>query len=414
MGGKIRVLALWKKMIGALFETGHPWMTFKDPCNVRSPQDHVGAIHSSNLCTEITLNTSREEVAVCNLASINIPSHLREDGSINHGKLESTIRVVMRMLDNVIDINYYPAEAAKLANTRHRPVGLGVMGMQDALYLRRTPFDSSEAVDFHDEIMEAIAFYAYSASSDLAEERGRYSTFEGSKWDRGLLPLDTLTLLEQERGSALQVDRKSRLDWDGLRKKIQSQGMRNSNCLAIAPTATISNIMGCTPCVEPSYKHIHTKSNLSGEFVRTNDYLVKELMELGIWDQEMLSDLKYFDGSIQAIERVPDEVKRRYKTAFEIEPTWLLQCAAVRQKWIDQSQSVNLFLAENDARRASFMYREAWERGLKTTYYLRTINKSSIDSGNRDRKKTERELEPSLSVCSVEAMRSGSVCESCQ
>ncbi len=413
-GGKIRVLALWKKMIGSIFETGHPWITFKDPCNIRSPQDHVGVIHSSNLCTEITLNTSREEVAVCNLASINIPSHLHADGSIDHAKLKSTIQVVMRMLDNVIDINYYPEEAAKLANSRHRPVGLGVMGMQDALYMRRVPFDSFEAVEFNDEIIEAIAFYAYSASSDLAQERGRYSTFVGSKWDHGLLPLDTLILLEQERGGVLQVDRKSRLDWNGLREKIQSQGMRNSNCLAIAPTATISNIMGCTPCVEPSYKHIHTKSNLSGEFVRTNDYLVKELMELGIWDQEMLSDLKYFDGSIQAIDRVPNEVKLRYKTAFEIEPTWLLQCAAVRQKWIDQSQSVNLFLAENDARKASFMYREAWERGLKTTYYLRTINKSSIDSGNRDRKKVEIDLQPSLSACSLEAMRNGTICESCQ
>jgi len=413
-GEKIRILALWKKIIGAIFETGHPWITFKDPCNIRSPQDHVGVIHSSNLCTEITLNTSREEVAVCNLASINIPSHLREDGSIDYVKLESTIQIVMRMLDNVIDINYYPAEAAKLANIRHRPVGLGMMGMQDALYIRRTPFDSSEAVEFNDEIVEAIAFYAYSASSDLAEERGRYSSFEGSKWDRGQLPLDTLALLEEERGVALLVDRKSRLDWNGLRQKIRHQGMRNSNCLAIAPTATISNIMGCTPCIEPSYKHIHTKSNLSGEFVRTNDYLVKELMGLGIWDMEMLSDLKYFDGSIQAIERVPDEVKRLYKTAFEIEPTWLLQSAAVRQKWIDQSQSVNLFLAENDARKASFIYREAWERGLKTTYYLRTINKSSIDSGNRDRKKIESEFGTSLSVCSVEAKRNGTVCESCQ
>lgn len=405
-GGKIRVLALWKKMIEAIFETGHPWITFKDPCNIRSPQDHAGVIYSSNLCTEITLNTSREEVAVCNLASIDIPNHLCEDGSIDHFKLQATIKVVMRMLDNVIDINYYPTEAAKVSNVRHRPVGLGMMGMQDALYMRRTPFGSREAVEFHDEIVEAIAFYAYSASSDLAKERGQYSSFEGSKWDRGQLPLDTLALLEQERGIPLLVDRTSRLDWEGLRKKILNQGMRNSNSLAIAPTATISNIMGCTPCVEPNYKHIHTKSNLSGEFVRTNDYLVRELMELGLWDKEMLSDLKYFDGSIQEIERIPDDVKQLYKTAFEIEPTWLLQCAAVRQKWIDQSQSVNLFLAENDARKASFMYREAWERGLKTTYYLRTINKSSIDSNHRDRKKVE--------ACSIDAMRNGTICESCQ
>ena len=412
---KIRVLALWKKMIEALFETGHPWITFKDPSNIRSPQDHVGVIHNSNLCTEITLNTSMEEVAVCNLASINIPNHLREDGSIDHVKLEATIRVVMRMLDNVIDINYYPAEAAKLSNTRHRPVGLGVMGMQDALYIKRIPFDTTEAVDFNDEIMEAVAFYAYSASSDLAAERGRYPTFQGSKWDRGMLPLDTLNLLEQERGTPVLVDRKSRLDWESLRGKIRHQGIRNSNCLAIAPTATISNIMGCTPCIEPSYKHIHTKSNLSGEFVRTNDYLVKELMELGIWDEEMLSDLKYFDGSIQGIERVPAAIRRLYKTAFEIEPTWLLQCAAARQKWIDQSQSVNLFLAENDARKASFMYREAWERGLKTTYYLRTVNKSAIDSGNRERKKADVEVTPTAAAaCSIEAMRNGTICESCQ
>jgi ribonucleoside-diphosphate reductase alpha chain len=413
-GNKIRVLALWKKMIGAIFETGHPWITFKDPSNIRSPQDHAGVIHSSNLCTEIVLNTSKEEIAVCNLASINILSHLHEDGSIDHEKLKSTIKVVMRMLDNVIDINYYPSEAAKLSNMRHRPVGLGMMGMQDALYIRRMPFDSMEAIDFNDEIVEAIAFYAYSASADLAAERGQYSSFKGSKWDRGLLPLDTLALLEQERKIPVKVDRRSRLDWDSLRQKIHDQGMRNSNCLAIAPTATISNIMGCMPCIEPSYKHIHTKSNLSGEFVRTNNYLVKELMDLNLWDEEMLSDLKYFDGSIQPIERVPDELKQLYKTAFEIEPTWLIQCAAVRQKWLDQAQSVNLFLAENDARKASFMYREAWERGLKTTYYLRTINKSSMDSGNRDRKKNEAESVAGMSACSIDAMRNGTVCESCE
>ena len=352
-------------------------------------------------------------MAVCNLASINIPNHIREDGTIDHAKLEATVRIVMRMLDNVIDINYYPAEAARLANTRHRPVGLGVMGMQDALYAKRIAFDSPEAVDFNDEMMEAVCFYAYRASADLAAERGRYPTFAGSKWDRGLLPLDTLDLLEKERGTQLMVDRKRRLDWDGLREKIRHQGMRNSNCIAIAPTATISNIMGCTPCIEPSYKHIHTKSNLSGEFVRTNDFLVKELMQLGMWDEEMLSDLKYFDGSIQGIDRIPADLKRLYKTAFEIEPTWLLQCAAVRQKWIDQSQSVNLFLAENDARKASFMYREAWDRGLKTTYYLRTVNKSAIDSSNRERKKAVADP-AAAQACSIEAMRTGGVCEACQ
>jgi ribonucleoside-diphosphate reductase alpha chain len=416
-GRKVRVLALWKKMIEMIFETGHPWMTWKDPANVRSPQDHAGVIHNSNLCTEIELNTSSDEVAVCNLASINLIEHLKDDGSVDHEKIKETVTVVMRMLDNVIDINYYPVEAAANSNYRHRPVGLGVMGLQDVLYKKRIPFDSLEAVDLNDEIMEAIAFHAYSASSDLAAERGAYSSFKGSKWDRGLMPLDTLDLLERERGTQILVDRKSRLDWNGLREKIQRQGMRNSNSLAIAPTATISNIMGSTPCIEPTYKHIHTKSNLSGDFVRTNDFLVKELMALDLWDEEMLADMKYFDGSIQPIERIPDNIKRVFKTAFEIEPTWILQCAAVRQKWIDQAQSTNLFLAENDARAASFMYREAWERGLKTTYYLRTFNKSGIDSANRERKKTVEKIEPTAeekAACSLEAMRNGGTCESCQ
>ncbi len=416
-GRKVRVLALWKKMIEMIFETGHPWMTWKDPANVRSPQDHAGVIHNSNLCTEIELNTSSDEVAVCNLASINLIEHLRDDGSVDHEKIKETVTVVMRMLDNVIDINYYPVEAAANSNYRHRPVGLGVMGLQDVLYKKRIPFDSLEAVDLNDEIMEAIAYHAYSASSDLAVERGAYSSFKGSKWDRGLMPLDTLELLERERGTQILVDRKSRLDWDGLRQKIQRQGMRNSNSLAIAPTATISNIMGSTPCIEPTYKHIHTKSNLSGDFVRTNDFLIKELMALELWDEEMLADMKYFDGSIQPIERIPDDIKRVFKTAFEIEPTWILQCAAVRQKWIDQSQSTNLFLAENDARAASFMYREAWERGLKTTYYLRTFNKSGIDSANRERKKAVEKVELSAeekAACSIEAMRNGGTCESCQ
>jgi ribonucleoside-diphosphate reductase alpha chain len=427
-GRKVRVLALWKRMLEMLFETGHPWMTFKDPCNVRSPQDHAGVIHNSNLCTEITLNTSSDEVAVCNLASINLSAHLRENGSLDLEKLRGTVSVVMRMLDNVIDINFYPVDAAAVSNQRHRPVGLGVMGMQDALYEKRIAFDSPAAVAFNDEALEAIAYFAFEASSELAVERGRYETYAGSKWDRGLLPLDTLDLLERERGVPLLVDRHSRLDWETLRAKINRQGMRNSNCLAIAPTATISNIVGCTPCVEPAYKHIHTKSNLSGEFIRTNDHLLRDLQMLGLWDDEMLADLKYFDGSVQGIDRVPAELKALYKTAFEIAPTWILQCAAVRQKWIDQSQSTNLWLAEPDARTASFMYREAWERGLKTTYYLRTLNKSTIDNANRDRRAPEaavpakRELaEPKLEyseaekmVCSIEAMRNGGTCEACQ
>ena len=411
---KIRVLQLWKRMLETLFETGHPWLTFKDPCNVRSPQDHVGVIHNSNLCTEITLNTSTDEVAVCNLASVNIAEHLTADRALDHVKLRNTVEMLMRMLDNVIDLNFYPVPAAEVSNMRHRPVGLGVMGMQDALYLKRIPFDTLEAVDFNDEAMEAIAFYAYNASANLAAERGSYQTFKGSKWDRGLLPLDTLELLEQERGVPVLTDRKQRLAWDELRTVIKKHGMRNSNCLAIAPTATISNILGCTPCIEPSYKHIHTKSNLSGEFVRTNDILIRDLQTMGLWDDEMLAELKYFDGSVQLIDRVPDELKRLYKTAFEIEPTWILQCAAVRQKWIDQAQSTNLWLAEPDARAASFMYREAWERGLKTTYYLRTLNKSTLDSASRD-KRPAKEVDPEkAAACSLEAMRSGGTCESCQ
>jgi len=415
---KVRVLALWKRMLEMLFETGHPWITFKDPCNLRSPQDHAGVIHNSNLCTEITLNTSDDEVAVCNLASINLAAHLREDGELDHDKLRATIKVVMRMLDNVIDINFYPVEAAARANQRHRPVGLGVMGMQDALYDKRIAFDSPAAVAFNDEALEAIAYHAYGASSDLAAERGRYESYAGSKWDRGLLPLDTLEHLEKERGLPVLVDRTARLDWEALRAKIAAQGMRNSNCLAIAPTATIANILGCTPCIEPTYKHIHTKSNMSGEFIRTNDHLLRDLQARGLWDEEMLADLKYFDGSVQGIERVPAEFKTLYKTAFEIAPTWILQCAAVRQKWIDQGQSTNLWLAESDARTASFMYREAWERGLKTTYYLRTLNKSAIDSSNRDRRpaaepKREYTAEEKT-ACSIEAMRNGGVCDACQ
>ncbi len=418
-GRKVRVLALWKRMLEMLFETGHPWMTWKDPANVRNPQDHAGVIHNSNLCTEIELNTSSDEVAVCNLASVNIAAHLRPDGSLDHDRLRETITVLMRMLDNVIDLNFYPVEAAESSNLKHRPVGLGVMGLQDALYDKGIAFDTAEAVDFNDEALEAIAYHAFTASSELAAERGAYPSYAGSKWSRGLLPLDTLNLLEVERGLPILVDRKSRLDWDSLRERIARQGMRNSNCLAIAPTATISNILGCTPCIEPTYKHIHTKSNISGEFIRTNDHLLRDLQKRGLWDEEMLADLKYFDGSVQGIERIPAELKRLYKTAFEIQPTWILQCAAVRQKWIDQAQSTNLWLAESDARTASFMYREAWERGLKTTYYLRTLNKSAIDNAHRDRKAAEpaakREFtDEEKASCSIEAMRNGGTCEACQ
>jgi ribonucleoside-diphosphate reductase alpha chain len=300
---------------------------------------------------------------------------------------------------------------------RHRPVGLGVMGLQDALYIKRVPFDSPEAVDFNDEAIEAIAYYAYQASAHLASERGAYQTYKGSKWDRGMLPLDTLELLEKERGVPILTDRKQRMPWNDLRDLIARKGMRNSNCMAIAPTATISNIMGCTPCIEPSYKHIHTKSNLSGEFVRTNDLLQRDLQSRGLWDDDMLGSLKYFDGSVQMIDRVPEDLKKLYKTAFEIEPTWILQCAAVRQKWIDQAQSTNLWLGEPDARAASFMYREAWERGLKTTYYLRTLNKSTLDVASRERRPVKENTDAdraAAAACSIEAMRTGGTCEACQ
>ena len=413
-GRKVRLLALWKKMLETLFETGHPWITWKDPANVRNPQDHAGVIHNSNLCTEIELNTSEDEIAVCNLASINLDAHLRDDCSVDHDKLRKTVSLVMRMLDNVIDVNFYPIEAAALSNQQHRPVGLGVMGLQDVLYRRRTPFDSEDAVVFNDEVVEAVSFYAYDASSDLAAERGRYPSFPGSKWDRGLLPIDTLEILEKERGVPILVSRAQRMPWDEIRKKVARQGLRNSNALAIAPTATISNILGCTPCVEPTYKHIHTKSNLSGEFVRTNDHLLRELQQHGLWDDGMLADLKYFDGSIQPIERIPADLKRLYKTAFEVEPTWILRAAAERQKWIDQAQSTNLWLADADARIASFVYREAWERGLKTTYYLRTLNRSAIDSVHREPRSSQVSAHGQELSCSLEAAHRGTPCESCQ
>lgn len=378
-GEKVPAKEMWRKMLTMLFETGHPWICFKDPCNIRSPQDHAGVVHSSNLCTEITLNTTPQETAVCNLGSINLAVHLNEDGSINEPLLKETVRTAVRMLDNVIDINYYPTECAKNSNKKHRPIGLGVMGLQDALHIKGLAFDCDEALRFNDEVMETVAFHAYMASSRLARERGTYASFKGSKWDRGLLPLDTLQLLEDERGTPVEVDRGSRLDWSVLRQSIKDYGMRNSNVLAIAPTATISNIMGCSPCIEPDYKHLFVKSNLSGEFTMINEYLVTELKKEKLWDEQMRTDLKYFDGELIAIDRIPQGLKDRFKTAFEIDPSWLIQAAARRQKWIDQSQSVNLFLAAPDAKKLSNMYRLAWKVGLKTTYYLRTQSASSIE-----------------------------------
>ena len=443
---KIEALELWKKMLSMLFETGHPWITFKDACNIRSPQDHVGVIHSSNLCTEITLNTSNDETAVCNLGSIILENHLLPDGALDHPKLRETIQTAVRALDNVIDINFYPTKAAEVSNRRHRPIGLGVMGLAHALYLRGHAFASPEAVEFNDEAMEAIAYYAYEASSDLAAERGTYSSYKGSKWDRGLLPQDTIDLLEKERGVTVEVPRGGRMDWAPLRAKIAKHGMRNSNVLAIAPTATISNITATSPCIEPTYKNLFVKSNLSGEFIVLNPFLVKDLKSRGLWNQEMIDNLKYFDGDLKDIEAIPADLKTKYLTAFDIDFKWVLEAAARRQKWIDQAQSVNLWLKTPDLKTLSHMYRQAWHVGLKTTYYLRTLGASNIEKATVGVKKEMRGAvsEGSMggqnsgdvggshstpvaasadkpvftaeqkNACSIEAMRNGGECEACQ
>jgi ribonucleoside-diphosphate reductase alpha chain len=374
---------LWRKMLSMLFETGHPWITFKDACNVRSPQQHAGVVHSSNLCTEITLNTSDTETAVCNLGSVNLLNHVKrgDDGAkvLDHDKLQATIKTAMRMLDNVIDINYYAVKKARDSNMRHRPVGLGVMGFQDALYELRIPYASNEAVDFADRSMEAVCYYAYWASTELARERGRYASYRGSLWDKGILPPDTLDLLARERGGYVDVDRSSTLDWDALRKKIAADGMRNSNCVAIAPTATISNIIGVDASIEPCFGNLSVKSNLSGEFTVINSYLVKDLKRLGLWDDVMVMDLKHFDGSLRPIDRVPQDVKALYATAFEVEPLWLVEAAARRQKWIDQAQSLNIYMAGASGKKLDDTYKLAWLRGLKTTYYLRTTSATQIE-----------------------------------
>jgi ribonucleoside-diphosphate reductase alpha chain len=379
-------------MLKMISETGHPWITFKDPCNLRSPQDHAGVVHSSNLCTEITLNTSADETAVCNLGSIVLENHLDEFGNLDHEKLRNTIRIAVRALDNVIDINYYPTAAAETSNTRHRPIGLGVMGLANALYQKNICFASQEAVEFNDEFMEAIAYYAYEASSDLAAELGTYSSYKGSKWDRGLLPQDTLELLERERGVPVQVPRGGKMDWAPLREKIRLQGMRNSNVLAIAPTATISNIVGSTPCIEPTFENLYAKSNLSGSFTMLNAHLVRDLKSCNLWTTEMQDKLKYYNGELSAIEEIPDELKQKYLTAFKIPSTWIIQAAARRQKWIDQSQSTNLWYEGKDLADLSKIYREAWVSGLKTTYYLRTTAASNIEKATVDVKKELRHI----------------------
>ncbi|MFN8917974.1 MAG: ribonucleoside-diphosphate reductase subunit alpha, partial [Burkholderiales bacterium] len=380
---KIPALQLWRKMLGMLFETGHPWITFKDACNVRSPQQHVGVVHSSNLCTEITLNTNDSEIAVCNLGSVNLVAHLRQnaDGSValDHDKLRRTVSIAMRMLDNVIDINYYAVAKARNSNIKHRPVGLGIMGFQDCLHVLRLSYASQEAIEFADRSMEAVCYYAYWASTDLAAERGRYSSYKGSLWDRGILPQDTLKLLAEQRGGYVEVDLSESLDWKALRERIAVHGMRNSNCVAIAPTATISNIIGVSACIEPTFQNLFVKSNLSGEFTVVNDYLVRDLKARGLWDEVMIADLKYFDGSVAKIDRIPAELRQLYATAFEIETAWIVEAAARRSKWIDQAQSLNIYMAGASGKKLDDTYKLAWLRGLKTTYYLRALAATSAE-----------------------------------
>jgi len=388
----VQATDLWRKMLTMLFETGHPWITFKDACNVRSPQQHVGVVHSSNLCTEITLNTSDTETAVCNLGSVNLVRHLKPGANgpeLDHDKLKRTINTAMRMLDNVIDINYYAVKKARDSNLAHRPVGMGIMAFQDSLYEQQIPYASQAAVEFADRSMEAICYYAYWASTELARERGRYSTYKGSLWDQGILPLDTLNLLEKARGGYIEVDRSATLDWEALRKKISLDGMRNSNCVAIAPTATISNIVGVDASIEPCFGNLSVKSNLSGEFTIINSYLVRDLKRLGLWDDVMVMDLKHFDGSLRPIDRVPQDLKEMYATAFEVETKWLVEAAARRQKWIDQAQSLNIYMAGASGKKLDDTYKLAWLRGLKTTYYLRTtsatqVEKSTVQSGSHN------------------------------
>ena len=428
---RIEAVALWRRMLTMLFETGHPWLTFKDPSNIRSPQSHRGVVHSSNLCTEILLNTSAEETAVCNLGSVNLAAHCGDQG-LDGDLLARTIRTGVRMLDNVIDINFYPTPEARNANLKHRPVGLGLMGFQDALYKLRLPYASEAAVEFADTSMELISFHVLLASAELAKERGAYSTFQGSKWEQGLLPIDTIQLLETERGS-LDMDRSVKLDWNKVREAIRQNGLRNSNTMAIAPTATISNIVGVVQSIEPTYKPLFAKANLSGDFTTANTFLVADLKRLGLWDDEMVDDLKYYDGVISEIERIPVDVKELYRTAFEIEPRWLIECASRRQKWIDMGQSLNLYLAQPNGKLLSEMYLFAWEKGLKTTYYLRSLAATQIEKSTTD--VNRRGLQPKWmknksasaevavnreataeekNACSIEAMRNGGTCEACQ
>lgn len=415
----LKAQALWRKMLGMIFETGHPWITFKDPCNIRSPQQHCGVVHSSNLCTEITLNTSKDEIAVCNLGSVNLPQHI-ENGTLNIEKLRKTVTTAIRMLDNVIDINYYSVETSENSNMKHRPIGLGLMGFQDALYKVDVSYASDQAVEFADQTMEAISYFAISASTSLAAERGAYASYEGSLWSQGIFPIDSLAMLVEQRGADyISVNQDSTMDWDALRETVSQQGMRNSNVMAIAPTATIANITGVSQSIEPTYQNLYVKSNLSGEFTVVNPYLVRDIKEHGLWDQVMVNDLKYYDGSVQAIDRIPADLKAKYSTAFEIEPRWLVDSASRRQKWIDQAQSLNLYINNASGKKLDVTYRMAWFSGLKTTYYLRSLaatgtEKSTVNTGqlNAVSQQSEAPIQPAPvpQACSLDDPD----CEACQ
>ena len=416
---KIKAEDLWRKILTMLFETGHPWITFKDPCNIRSPQGHVGTVHSSNLCTEITLNTNKDEIAVCNLGSINLPQHI-QDGKINVEQLKSSVKTAIRMLDNVIDINYYPVPQAENSNKKHRPIGLGMMGFQDALYKLNIPYNTDEAVNFADESMELISYFAIQASAELAEERGTYESYAGSLWDQGIFPLDSIKILAEERGADfIDQNTDAKLDWKKVRDQVKKHGMRNSNVMAIAPTATIANITGVSPCIEPTYQNLYVKSNLSGEFTVINPYLVEELKKEQLWDDVMIADLKYSEGSLASINRVPENIKNMFQTAFEVEPKFIVESASRRQKWIDQAQSLNLYISNVDGKKLDNTYKMAWYKGLKTTYYLRAIGatsteKATVDKGSLNAVETNREE----NMAADQAPKACSIldpdCEACQ
>ena len=416
---KIKAEDLWRKILTMLFETGHPWITFKDPCNIRSPQGHVGTVHSSNLCTEITLNTNKDEIAVCNLGSINLPQHI-QDGKINVEQLKSSVKTAIRMLDNVIDINYYPVPQAENSNKKHRPIGLGMMGFQDALYKLNIPYNSEEAVNFADESMELISYFAIQASAELAEERGTYESYAGSLWDQGIFPLDSIKILAEERGADfIDQNTDAKLDWKKVRDQVKKHGMRNSNVMAIAPTATIANITGVSPCIEPTYQNLYVKSNLSGEFTVINPYLVEELKKEQLWDDVMIADLKYSEGSLASINRVPKNIKNMFQTAFEVEPKFIVESASRRQKWIDQAQSLNLYISNVDGKKLDNTYKMAWYKGLKTTYYLRAIGatsteKATVDKGSLNAVETNREENMAASQAPKACSILDPDCEACQ